>query len=197
MKKVLAIMGSPRKNKNTDKLLDAFLKTINQELYTIEKVYLNELDIKHCTGCEFCNKTGNCSKKDDMSELYEKIDSSQVIIVAAPVYFNSLNGLTKNMIDRCQRYWALKYELGQEYKRNEDRIGILLSVGGAPFTYDQFDGSIAVMDFFFRAVNAKYKGNVFMSHTDKTSVESRNDLEDLFKEMGTDIENKKDFYLHR
>lgn len=197
MKKVLAIMGSPRKNMNTDKLLDEFLKQINPDLYTIEKVYLKDLDIKHCTGCEFCNKTGDCAKKDDMSELYQTIDDSQVIILAAPVYFNSLNGLTKNMIDRCQRYWALKYELGQQYKRNEDRIGILLSVGGAPFTYDQFDGSIAVMDYFFRAINAKYKGNIFLSHTDKTSVENRKDLNDLLKDVGFNIENKKDFYLHR
>lgn len=197
MKKVLAIMGSPRKNKNTDKLLDAFLNNLNKELYTIEKVYLTNLEIIPCNACEYCNKTGNCAKKDDMTELYETIDSSQVIIVAAPVYFNSLNGLAKNMIDRCQRYWALKYELGQEYKRNEDRIGIFLSVGGAPFTYDQFDGSIAVMDFFFRAVNAKYKGNVFISHTDKISVDNRIDLQDLFKNVKIDIENKKDFYLHR
>lgn len=197
MKKVLAIMGSPRKNKNTDKLLDEFSNNLNKELYTIEKVYLTNLEIKACTGCEFCNKTGNCAKIDDMTELYETIDNSQVIIVAAPVYFNSLNGLTKNMIDRCQRYWALKYELGQEYKRNEDRIGIFLSVGGAPFTYDQFDGSIAVMDFFFRAVNAKYKGNVFISHTDRISVDNRSDLQDLFKNVKIDIENKKDFYLHR
>ena len=197
MKKVLAIMGSPRKNKNTDKLLDVFLNNLNKELYTIEKVYLTNLEIKPCTGCEYCNKTGNCAKKDDMTALYETIDNSQVIIVAAPVYFNSLNGLTKNMIDRCQRYWALKYELGQEYKRNEDRIGILLSVGGAPFTYDQFNGSIAVMDLFFRAINAKYKGNAFISNTDKISVDNRSDLQDLFKSVEIDIENKKDFYLHR
>ena len=197
MKKVLAIMGSPRKNMNTDKLLDVFLNNLNKELFTIEKVYLKNLDIRHCTGCEYCNKTGNCAKKDDMSELYETIDSSQVIIVAAPVYFNSVNGLTKNMIDRCQRYWALKYELGQEYKRNEDRKGIFLSVGGAPFTYDQFDGSIAVMDFFFRAVNAKYKGNVFISDTDKISIDNRDHLQDLFKSVEFDINNNKDFYLHR
>ena len=57
MKKVLAIMGSPRKNMNTDKLLDEFLKQINPDLFTIEKVYLKDLDIKHCTGCEFCNNT--------------------------------------------------------------------------------------------------------------------------------------------
>lgn len=197
MKKVLAIMGSPRKKRNTDKLLDEFLSNLDKDKYIIEKVYLRDLEIKACNACEYCNKTGNCAKSDDMTKLYETIDNSQVIIFAAPVYFNSLNGLAKNMIDRCQRYWALKYELGQEYKRNEDRIGIFLSVGGAPFTYDQFNGSIAVMDFFFRAVNAKYKGNVFISHTDKISVDNRSDLQDLFKNVEFDIENKKDFYLHR
>ena len=197
MKKVLAIMGSPRKNMNTDKLLDAFLEKFQEDEYIINKVYLRNLDIKHCTGCEYCNRTGDCATRDDMSDLYDTIDDSQVIIVAAPVYFNSVNGLTKNMIDRSQRYWSLKYALGQEYKRNEDRIGIFLSVGGAPFTYDQFDGSIAVMDFFFRAINAKYKGNCFLSHTDKIAVGDRSDLDDLFKDIERDIKTNKDFYLHR
>ncbi len=197
MKKVLAIMGSPRKNKNTNDLLDAPIDNLAEEKFTINKVYLNDLDIKHCTGCEYCNKTGNCSKKDDMSDLYDTIDSSHIIIVAAPVYFNSVNGLTKNMIDRCQRYWSLKYALGQEYKRNEHRIGIFLSVGGAPFTYDQFNGSIAVMDYFFRAINAKYKGNCFISHTDEQAVSNRSDIKDLLKDVEHDILNNKDFYLHR
>lgn len=197
MKKVLAIMGSPRKNKNTNDLLDALLENLSNEKFAINKIYLNDLDVKDCTGCEYCNKTGNCAKKDDMGDLYDTIDSSQIIIVAAPVYFNSVNGMTKSMIDRCQRYWSLKYALGQEYKRNEDRIGIFLSVGGAPFTYDQFDGSIAVMDFFFRAVNAKYKGNFFVSNTDNLTVSNRSDIKDLLKDVEYDILNNKDFYLHR
>lgn len=197
MKKVLAIMGSPRKNKNTDNLLDSFLDNLNKDEFTINKVYLKDLDISNCSGCEYCNRTGTCVKKDHMSELYDTIDASQIIVVAAPVYFNSVNGLTKSMIDRCQRYWSLKYALGQDYKRNEDRKGIFLSVGGAPFTYDQFNGCIAVMDFFFRAVNAKYIGNCFISNTDKTTVGNRSDLSDLFKNIESDIINNKDFYLHR
>lgn len=197
MKKVLAIMGSPRKNKNTNSLLDALLNNLNKEKFEIEKIYLRDLDIKACTGCEYCNRTGDCATKDDMTELYNTIDNSNIIIFAAPVYFNSLNGMSKNVIDRCQRYWSMKYELGQDYKRNEDRIGILLSVGGAPFSYDQFDGSITVMDFFFRAINAKYKGNCFISNTDKMAVEDRTDLADFFKNIEFDIMDNKDFYLHR
>lgn len=197
MKKVLAIMGSPRKKKNTDNLLDALLNQLNKDKFLVEKIYLRDLDIKHCTGCEYCNKTGTCATKDDMSGLYDTVDASNIIIFAAPVYFNSINGMAKNMIDRCQRYWSLKYSLGQEYKRNEDRIGIFLSVGGAKFTYDQFDGSIAVMDYFFRAINAKYKGNCFISNTDNIAVSNRSDLTDLFKDIECDIINSKDFYLHR
>ncbi len=197
MKKVLAIMGSPRKKKNTNMLLDELLNNLDKEKFEIERVYLKDLEIKACDGCENCNRTGDCSTKDDMTDLYDTIDNSNIIIFAAPVYFNSLNGLSKNVIDRCQKYWAIKYALAQDYKRNEDRIGIFLSVCGAPFSYDQFNGSIAVMDIFFRAVNAKYKGNCFLSNTDKMPVEDRTDLEDLFKNIEMDITNKKDFYLHR
>ena len=129
MKKVLAIMGSPRKGKNTNSALDFFLEGLDQGQFSLDKVYLMDLSIGHCTGCDYCGSTGICIIKDDMQSLYDKIDQSDLVILAAPLYFNSINGLSKNMIDRCQKYWSQKYSLGQSYKRGEDRLGVF--IGGA------------------------------------------------------------------
>lgn len=197
MKKVLAIMGSPRKNKNTNKALDYLLDGIDKNTFHIEKIYLRDLKINYCTGCDNCGKTGSCVFKDDMDLLYEGFDNSDIIILASPLYFNSVNGLTKNIIDRCQKYWSLKYSLGQQYKRNEFRLGLFLSVGGAPYSHDQFNGALPVMDFFFKAINAKYLGNYFVSGTDEVSTENRIDVEKELKEIGRNILTTKDFYLHR
>lgn len=197
MKKVLAIMGSPRKNKNTNKALDYLLDGIDKNAFDIKKIYLRDLKINYCTGCDYCGKTGSCVLKDDMDLLYEGFDDSDIIILAAPLYFNSLNGLTKNIIDRCQKYWSLKYSLGQQYKRGEDRIGLFLSVGGAPYSHNQFNGALPIMDFFFKSINAKYLGNYFVSGTDEVSIENRIDIEKELKEIGRNILTTKDFYLHR
>lgn len=197
MKKVLAIMGSPRRNKNTEKVLDYLLAGIEDNDYEIKKIILKDIDIHSCTGCDHCGRTSNCVFKDGMSEIYEGFDSSDIIIFAAPLYFNSINGLSKNVVDRCQRYWSIKYSLGQNYKRNEDRKGIFLAVGGAPYSHDHFNGTIPVMDFFFKALNCDYLGNYLVSNTDKLSIADSRDIQDELFQIGKDIETIKSFYLHR
>lgn len=197
MKKVLALMGSPRKNKNTDTLLDYLLDGINENNLEIKKIYLKDKDINACTGCDYCSKSGDCVRKDGMDTIYSEFDKSDIIILAAPIYFNSVNSLTKTMIDRCQKYWSLKYSVKEKYRDTDDRIGIFLSTGGAPFEHDQFNGSVYVMDYFFRAINAKYSGNYFVSNTDNEPVNSREDVRDELYKIGKDILNNKDFYLHR
>lgn len=197
MKKVLALMGSPRRSKNTEVLLDYLLDGIAETNLEVKKINIHEKEILPCIGCDYCGKTGNCALNDDMDEIYEEFDSSDIFIIAAPAYFNSLNAQTKAVIDRCQRYWSIKYRLGQAYKNTEDRIGIFMSVGGAPYRHDQFNGAIYVMDLFFKAINANYLGNYFVSNTDVLPVNEREELKDELFNIGKDITNLKDFYLHR
>lgn len=197
MKRILAIMGSPRKNQNTDKLMEFLLEGISLEEFNIDRVNLYDLDIKNCTACDYCGHKGICIIQDDMSILYEKFDESDIIILGAPLYFNSLNGMTKIMIDRCQKYWSLKYSLGQNYKRGEDRTGIFLSVGGATFTHKQFYATIPIMDYFFKAINADYKANYFVSNTDTLPLKDRLEIKRELNLIGENISNIKNFHIQR
>lgn len=197
MKKVLALMGSPRRNKNTDVLLEFLLDGIRELDYEINKVILKDLDIHSCTGCDHCGRTSNCIFKDGMDQIYEGFDTSDIVIFAAPIYFNSINGLSKNIVDRCQRYWSIKYTIGDNYLRGKDRKGIFLLVGGAPFTHDHFVGAQPVMDFFFRAINCDFKGNYLVSNTDKMNLADNLKIKEELFEIGKNIDNNESFYLHR
>ncbi len=197
MKKVLAIMGSPRRNKNTEKLLDNLLLGIDKEEFEIKKIILRDLDIQACTGCDHCGRTSKCVFNDSMTEIYEAFDNSDFVIFSAPLYFNSINGLSKNVVDRCQRYWSIKYTLGQNYKRNEDRKGMFLSVGGAPYTHEQFNGALPIMDFFFKALNVEYTGNYLVSNTDKIAIDDNIAVKNEILQIGENIKEIKNFYLHR
>ncbi|HLR21041.1 MAG TPA: flavodoxin family protein [Tissierellaceae bacterium] len=195
--KILAIMGSPRINKNTNIALESILNEIKENNCVVTKYNLIDLNISHCTGCEYCGIKEGCTQKDDMDIIYNEFDNSDIIIFAAPLYFNSVNSLSKAVIDRCQKYWSLKYSLGEDYKRYDDRKGIFISVGGAPYTHDQFLGSIPVMDYFFRAVNADYIGNYFISNTDKVSVKDNKDVREELKDIGRNILDIKEFHIHK
>ncbi|HWR62542.1 MAG TPA: flavodoxin family protein [Clostridia bacterium] len=57
--KILALLGSPRKNGNTSLLLDEYLRGIEEtgKPAEITKIYLNDKDIHGCNACEACRST--------------------------------------------------------------------------------------------------------------------------------------------
>ena len=158
MVKILGIAGSPRQNGNTSLLLQEALKGAEQAGASVEKVLLCKRNIYPCTGCEDCRKTGQCSLDDNMDQLYRKVLAANGIIVAAPVYFNSVNAQTKAFIDRFQCIWERKQGLGQDVTdpvTRPARRGLFLSAarGDDPRV---FDGAIKVMDRFFQTVDVNY-----------------------------------------
>lgn len=110
-KKVFVISASPRKNGNSDILCDEFIKGAKESGNSVEKIFLKDKNINFCTGCGYCANNGyiGCSQKDDMTELVDKMISSDVIVMATPVYFYTMNAQMKVFIDRCcSKYTSIK-----------------------------------------------------------------------------------------
>jgi multimeric flavodoxin WrbA len=105
-KKVLILAGSPRKGGNSDLLCDRFLLGAEEAGHRVEKLYVAEQEINFCTGCGACfAKKGYCPQQDDMAGILEKMIAADVIVMASPVYFFSINGQMKTLIDRtCPGY---------------------------------------------------------------------------------------------
>lgn len=99
-KNVLIISSSPRKGGNSDLLCDQFLKGAQEAGKQAEKIFLPEHKINYCTGCGACNTTHQCVLKDDMAVILEKMVNVDVIVLATPVYFYSMDGQLKTFIDR-------------------------------------------------------------------------------------------------
>lgn len=100
MSRILGIIGSPRRNGNTDILVSRVLQSASKHGATIEPVYLADLTIGQCDGCHVCWKTGHCAKSDDMLGLYPKIAESDVLIFGTPVYWYGPTAIMKAFIDR-------------------------------------------------------------------------------------------------
>lgn len=103
MKKVLILSSSPRKGGNSDVLCDEFLKGALQAGNQAEKIFLKDKKINYCTGCGYCNEIAQsgCAQKDDALEIVQKMIDSDVIVMATPVYFYTMCGQLKTLIDRC------------------------------------------------------------------------------------------------
>jgi multimeric flavodoxin WrbA len=100
-KKVLILSASPRKGGNSDLLCDQFVRGAQEAGNQAEKIFLRNKKINYCTGCGACQSDGGkCVQKDDMAEVLDKMIAADVIVMATPVYFYTMNGQMKTMIDR-------------------------------------------------------------------------------------------------
>ncbi len=100
-KKVLIISASPRKGGNSDLLCDQFLLGAKEAGHNVEKIFLRDHKINYCLGCGVCNNTHKCVQKDDMKALLDKMVEADVIVLATPVYFYTMDAQLKTFIDRC------------------------------------------------------------------------------------------------
>lgn len=125
---VVVINGSPRGEKsNSYQLTKAFMEGLNPADITV--FHLAKMHIDPCKGCFACWKhtPGKCVIKDDVAEVLERIVEAEIIIWSFPLYYFSVPGLLKNLIDR-----QLPLIL-PEMEKNEDGN----ESGGHPSRYDK------------------------------------------------------------
>lgn len=120
--KVLAIIGSKRKNGNTATLVEQSLKPFEEAGIQSETIFLGDLNFEGCRGCEGCAKTNRCVIKDDMQDVYTPLREADVLIAGSPTYFYNMSSDMKKFIDRCYCFtsyaaddrsaWNSELELG-------------------------------------------------------------------------------------
>ncbi len=102
--RIFVINGSPKGGKsNTYRLTTAFLEGMNRSAqHEIKEITVSRMDIKPCLGCFSCwNKTpGKCVHRDDMEEIIEKMLWADVIVWSFPLYYFSVPGGLKTLMDR-------------------------------------------------------------------------------------------------
>lgn len=104
-KKVLILSGSPRRGGNSDMLCDEFAKGSAEAGHEVEKIRVAEKGIGCCRACYACKDTGECIIKDDMAEVLQKMIDADVLVLASPVYFYSIDAQLKALIDRTVARW--------------------------------------------------------------------------------------------
>ncbi|MHC4642404.1 MAG: flavodoxin family protein [Planctomycetota bacterium] len=113
--KVLALIGSPRKGSNTDILVDEILEGCKEKGFTVEKLYLYDVNISACTDCRFCKSENyECAIKDDMQQIYSSMVEADILIFGTPVYWYGPTAKMKLLIDRMRPFIASKKMQGKK-----------------------------------------------------------------------------------
>jgi multimeric flavodoxin WrbA len=130
--KILGVGGSPRKNGNTDILLDSFLKGAESTGAETKKVLLRNYSVEPCIGCEACRKAGICTQfNDGMTLLYSEIETSSALILGSPTYNYNITSSMKAFIDRFYPYYNFTNDRPRQYSSklaNQGRKAIVFSI---------------------------------------------------------------------
>ena len=142
--KVVGIVGSPRKNGNTEILTTHTLKAIADEGLDTELICLAGLDIRPCNACMVCKEEERCPIDDDLFPLYVKSKEAEAIILASPVYFGSATALLKAFMERTGN-------IGYHWRVFVGKVGGPLVVArraGQNFTFAQIMYWFYIQGFF-------------------------------------------------
>jgi len=104
MRKILGIVGSPRRDGNTSVLVSKILEGAKSAGAWTERLSLPDLKIGECIGCDLCWKSGTCQQDDDMKHLYPKIADSDCLVFGTPLYWYGPTALMKAFLDRFYYY---------------------------------------------------------------------------------------------
>ena len=114
-KTVLIVSSSPRKNGNSETLADAFAKGAREAGHSVETVRLREKQLGFCKGCLACSKLGRCVIQDDAVGIAAKMHDADVLVFATPVYYYSVCGQLKTMLDRANPLFGSDYAFTEAY----------------------------------------------------------------------------------
>ncbi len=104
-KKIYIINGSPRKNRNTDKMCKSFADGVKAAGGEAEIIRLYDIDFKGCYSCFACKllngaNYGRCAYPDGLKNILEKVSMADGVVFASPVYFGDVSGVMKMFIER-------------------------------------------------------------------------------------------------
>jgi len=112
LKTICLIVGSPRKNKSSNFLIDKVIEGIKEIStdFKLNKIFITDYNITPCNGCDACLRPpNNCplAENDDTNKIEDLVLDTDALIIAAPNYFGSVSSQIKTLIDRS-RPWKMK-----------------------------------------------------------------------------------------
>ena len=104
-KKILVLTGSPRKNGNTNKMAEAFIRGAKESGHEVVRFDAAGHNLGGCKACDACWSKGEaCIQADDFNKLATLLENSEVILITSPLYWFGFPAQLKDAIDRLYAY---------------------------------------------------------------------------------------------
>lgn len=157
--KVLMLNGSPRSGGNTALALAEMERVFTAEGVETENVQLGNLAIRGCIACGHCKKHGKCVFDDIVNELARKLEASDGLVIASPVYYAAANATLVAALDRL--FYSSHFSKAM-------KIGASIAVarrGGCSTTFDQLNKYFSISGMpiapsqYWNSVHGRHPGD--------------------------------------
>lgn len=145
--KFLGVVGSPRKNGNSDILMQEAAEGAKEKGASVTIFHVNEMEIRGCQGCFCCKDEGACVQDDDMKELFDAISDADAVVFASPVYFGTMPGQLKLVTDRFYSY--LRRDFGTRLPVGK-KLGLIFCQGSPD--PEMFSQNLKSIEFMLKRI---------------------------------------------
>lgn len=178
--KICVLFGSPNPAGHTAALLDAVLR--RYPLAEVARFDAYRMAVSPCVGCGLCSETGACVQRDGMDSLTAALEAADLIVVAYPIYFNSIPAPLKAVIDRMQPRFSQTY--GRSCKVEKVKKIYYLFTAGSDLAQPVIDANLLTLKFVANLWGATPMGYQVLTGTDRGMTQ---DLEAIAEKAAVQI----------
>lgn len=165
--RLLILNGSPIRESNVDAISEEIAKGAAESGWLHEVINLNDYAITPCQSCGARDDDDICVYHDDIYPVFEKFQSCDAVVVASPMYFDTVSAQIKLFVDRCNCFRILRKapdgRFFLEKKEWKKRKGIVVLVGGER---QEFESALRVLKGFFIWTGVEYLDAICYAHSD-------------------------------
>lgn len=111
---ITILNGSPRLGGNTEIMANTFAQGARDKGHEVTLINLAGKHIAGCLGCGYCGSHGGqCVQKDDMIAILERLDQTDLLVLASPIYWFDISGQLKCAIDRFYAKGSVGFHFDQ------------------------------------------------------------------------------------
>lgn len=185
---VLAIVGSPRKGKATDTLVDKAIEGVKSKDPDchVKKINLIDYNIGFCKNCLVCRETktdapyAKCTIRDDIDVINEELVKADALIMATPVHSGYVTAVMSTFLERVTWTFAkperkiLTVDGCPKPRSDKKRKAIIIVTSGiVPPLYRKLCdwATLHIKEVIRDSFNAKTVGDMYAGAIEQRGVE--------------------------
>lgn len=166
--RVVAIVGSYRKDGAIDTAVEAILAGAREKGAATHTIYLTEQHIEFCKNCRTCVQVpgperGKCPQQDDMEPILHEIEAADAVVLGSPVNCGNVTAIFRRFLERLLgcTYWPWRQPAPRLRMSKPTKKAVLVASSAMPgILIPLFTGTMGALRTAAKMLHAKPVGKI-------------------------------------